>query len=126
MAAFDISQHQTENSLVISGIPDAGNTQFALFDIRSIMCFEVTWVLCMVRGCPVPFVTQYCRYQDREDFFALFNDGLLHAKPSTFGTKYVFKRIDAVLQVWYTSHLYDTHTLTASLVSFVLPCSPNY
>lgn len=39
------------------------------------------------------------RYQDREDFFALFNDGLLHAKPATFGTKYVFKRIDAVLQV---------------------------
>lgn len=38
------------------------------------------------------------RYQDREDFFALFNDGLLHAKPATFGTKYVFKRIDAVLQ----------------------------
>lgn len=39
------------------------------------------------------------RYQDREDFFALFNDGLLHAKPATFGTKYVFKRIDPVLQV---------------------------
>ena len=28
----------------------------------------------------------------------MFNDGLLHAKPATFGTKYVFKRIDAVLQ----------------------------
>lgn len=39
------------------------------------------------------------RYQDREDFFALFNDGLLHAKPATFGNKYVFKRIDAVLEV---------------------------
>ena len=48
--------------------------------------------------------TAVSRYQDREDFFALFNDGLLHAKPATFGTKFVFKRIDAVLQVlklWY-------------------------
>eukprot|EP00903_Cladosiphon_okamuranus_P017118 g15771.t1 len=47
------------------------------------------------------------RYQDREDFFALFNDGLLHAKPSTFGTKYVFKRIDAVLQVENVGFLKD-------------------
>ncbi|CAN0090644.1 unnamed protein product [Discosporangium mesarthrocarpum] len=39
------------------------------------------------------------RYQDREDYFALFNDGLLHAKRSTFSNKFVFKRIDAVLQV---------------------------
>ncbi|CAM9989919.1 unnamed protein product, partial [Sphacelaria rigidula] len=47
------------------------------------------------------------RYQDREDFFALFNDGLLHAKPATFGNKYVFKRIDAVLQVENVGHLKD-------------------
>ncbi|CBJ29090.1 pleckstrin homology (PH) domain-containing protein [Ectocarpus siliculosus] len=47
------------------------------------------------------------RYQDREDFFALFNDGLLHAKPATFGAKYVFKRIDPVLQVEDVGYLKD-------------------
>ncbi|CAM9593705.1 unnamed protein product, partial [Phaeothamnion confervicola] len=39
------------------------------------------------------------RYSDRQDFFALFNDGLLHARPATFGNKFVFRRLDAVLQV---------------------------
>lgn len=51
----------------------------------------------LVTGLPPTAVRH--RYQDREDFFALFNDGLLHAKPATFGAKYVFKRIDPVLQV---------------------------
>ncbi|CAM9537785.1 unnamed protein product [Chrysoparadoxa australica] len=38
------------------------------------------------------------RYSDRMDFFALFNDGLLHAKFSRFGNNLIFKRMGAVLE----------------------------
>mmetsp|Transcript_13018 Transcript_13018/g.19450 ORF Transcript_13018/g.19450 Transcript_13018/m.19450 type:complete len:942 (+) Transcript_13018:153-2978(+) len=39
------------------------------------------------------------KYLDRSDLFVLFNDGLLQAKPQTFGNKYIYKRIVNVLRV---------------------------
>ena len=57
-------------------------------------------VFCLAGRRETTNVSPYFRsYQDRDDFFALFNDGLLHAKPATFSNKYIFKRIDPVLQV---------------------------
>ncbi len=44
-------------------------------------------------------MTKLGRRSDRKDYFALFTDGLLHARKANFGNKFTFRRLTEVLRV---------------------------
>ncbi len=44
-------------------------------------------------------MTKLGRRSDRKDYFALFTDGLLHARKANFGNKFIFRRLTEVLRV---------------------------
>ncbi len=44
-------------------------------------------------------LTKFGNIADRKDYFALFNDSLLHAKKANFGNKFVFRRMTELLRV---------------------------